>query len=70
MSIHPITAYPLPSASALHLQYVGTHVRDLPTPAAIIDRAIVRRNCDAMLEACRALGVSFRVHVKSHKVRS
>ena len=39
----------------------------MPTPAVILDRAIVQRNCDAMLNACAELGVGFRPHVKSHK---
>lgn len=68
MDIHPSSNYPLPTQSSLHLQYVGKHLKDIPTPAAVIDRAIVRRNCDAMLEVCKALRVSFRFHVKSHKV--
>ena len=68
MVIYPISNYPLPTPSSLQLQYVGKKVFDLPTPAAIIDRAVVKRNCDAMLEVCSKLGVGFRAHVKSHKV--
>ncbi|KAL8723496.1 MAG: hypothetical protein Q9225_000229 [Loekoesia sp. 1 TL-2023] len=48
--------------------YVGKKLQDVPTPAAIVDRAIVRRNCTQMLQACEALACSFRPHVKTHKV--
>lgn len=69
MDIIPTSNYPSPSLSSLQLQYVGKRLEDLPTPAAVIDRAVVRRNCDAMLSVCKQLGVNFRAHVKSHKER-
>lgn len=59
--------YPLPTQSSLLVQYAGKHLNELPTPSAIIDRAVVKRNCDAMLDVCKELGVKFRAHVKSHK---
>lgn len=68
MDIIPALNYPLPNLSSLHLQYINKDLNDVPTPAPVIDRAIVRRNCDAMLDVCKALGVGFRAHVKSHKV--
>lgn len=40
---------------------------DLETPAFLVDRAVVRRNCDAMREKARLSGVVFRPHVKTHK---
>ena len=40
---------------------------DVTTPAFLVDRAIVQRNCDAMREKARASGVAFRPHVKTHK---
>ena len=67
----PLTApslYPSVSAAALKLQYVGKQIKDGPAPAAIIDRAVVRRNCNLMLEAAQKLSVGFRAHVKTHKV--
>ncbi|KAF2122124.1 putative serine dehydratase domain-containing protein [Lophiotrema nucula] len=67
MDMLPAANYPLPSQASLQLQYVGKDLRDCLTPAAVIDRAIVKRNCNAMLDACKALAVSFRAHVKSHK---
>lgn len=69
MDIHPISNYPPPTHSSLQLQYVGKHVGDVVTPAAVIDRSVVKRNCNAMLDVCKALGVGFRAHVKSHKVK-
>ncbi|KAF2660676.1 hypothetical protein K491DRAFT_754483 [Lophiostoma macrostomum CBS 122681] len=59
--------YPLPTQSSLHLQYLGQPLSSLPTPSAVIDRAIVRRNCNAMLQVCKELDVGFRAHIKSHK---
>ncbi|CAO2656410.1 Nn.00g052130.m01.CDS01 [Neocucurbitaria sp. VM-36] len=66
-NILPVANYPLPSHASLAAQYVGQKLEDLPTPAVVLDRAIIRRNCDAMLTVCEKLGVGFRAHVKSHK---
>ena len=46
-SILPVANYPLPSQAALAAQYVGQKLEDLPTPAVVLDRAIVRGNCHA-----------------------
>ena len=59
---------PLPSTSRLEETFVGKNLREVPTPAAVVDRAVVRRNCDQMLKACETLQVDFRPHVKTHKV--
>ncbi|THY20092.1 hypothetical protein D6D01_06894 [Aureobasidium pullulans] len=59
--------YPSPPKAALQLQYVGKNVKDIPAPAAVLDLAPIRRNCKAMLEATKALGLGFRAHVKTHK---
>ncbi len=40
---------------------------DVATPAFLVDRNIVQRNCDTMREKARASGVAFRPHVKTHK---
>jgi D-serine deaminase-like pyridoxal phosphate-dependent protein len=64
-----IANYPLPSKASLANQYIGQKLADLPTPAIVLDCATIRRNCDAMLNVCKELGVGFRAHVKSHKVR-
>jgi D-serine ammonia-lyase len=63
------TLYPSPSEAALKLQFVGKQIADIPAPAVILDAAVVRRNCQLMLDAVAELGVSFRAHVKTHKVR-
>lgn len=60
--------YPVASDAALKLQYVGKNLQEVEPPAAVIDRAVVRRNCQAMLDICEKLGVGFRAHIKSHKV--
>lgn len=65
--INPLSAYPLPTRASLLSQYLGKRLEDLPTPAVVLDRAIIRRNCDAMLNICAELKVGFRAHVKSHK---
>jgi D-serine deaminase-like pyridoxal phosphate-dependent protein len=38
------------------------------TPAFLVDRSIVQRNCDRMREKAARSGVHFRPHVKTHKV--
>lgn len=60
--------YPLPDRQELLKAFTGVFVGDLPTPAAVVDRTLMGRNCDAMLHVCKELGVGFRAHVKSHKV--
>ena len=40
---------------------------DLPTPALILDRAILRRNLKRMSERLRNAGVMLRPHVKTAK---
>ena len=59
---------PVPSTSPLKESLIGRSLRDIATPAAVLDRAAVARNCKGMLQACKELGVEFRSHVKSHKV--
>lgn len=60
--------YQIPSNAALKAQYVGQRLEDIQAPAAIIDLAIVKKNCQLMLEAADSLKVQFRAHVKTHKV--
>ncbi|MFP5247127.1 MAG: alanine racemase, partial [Thermoanaerobaculia bacterium] len=40
---------------------------ETPTPAFLVDRPTVQRNCDRMRDKARASGVAFRPHVKTHK---
>ncbi|KAL8840751.1 MAG: hypothetical protein Q9170_001189 [Blastenia crenularia] len=65
-SIHQ-NLYPTPARTEILENYLGKKLQDVSTPTAVVDRAIVRRNCEQMLQACRALGCSFRPHVKTHK---
>jgi len=64
----------MPSGEALEApestkaQLIGKQLSQLPTPAAVLDRAVLKRNCTQMLEACDKLNVLFRPHIKTHKV--
>ncbi|MEA2462754.1 MAG: hypothetical protein QOJ98_501 [Acidobacteriota bacterium] len=40
---------------------------NVSTPAFLVDRAMVARNCEAMRDKARTSGVAFRPHVKTHK---
>ena len=42
-------------------------IADVQTPAFLVDKNIVRRNCDRMREKAMASGVAFRPHAKTHK---
>ena len=59
--------YPLASHEALLAQFRGQPLSAVPTPAVVLDRALVAKHCASMLRVCGALGVGFRAHVKSHK---
>lgn len=63
-----IDLYPSSPRDALAKLYIGKSIRHVPTPAAVMDVAAVRRNCERMLQACDKLGLSWRAHVKTHKV--
>lgn len=69
-SSQPYTAaslYPTPPEASLKLQFLGKKIKDVQAPAAIIDAAVVRRNCKLMVDTAEKLGVGFRAHVKTHK---
>lgn len=59
--------FPLSPKDALIQSYRGRSLHDVPVPAAVIDVAKIKVNCQAMLGAVKELGVSFRAHVKTHK---
>jgi hypothetical protein len=68
---HPtFDLYPLPSEEVLRRFYVGKSLKDadISAPAAVIDVAIAKRNCDLMLEAVEKMSLGWRAHVKTHKV--
>ncbi|EXJ89552.1 hypothetical protein A1O3_02619 [Capronia epimyces CBS 606.96] len=59
--------FPVPAKGALLEAYRHRSLREVPVPAAVIDVAKVKANCQAMLAAVHAVGVSLRAHVKTHK---
>jgi D-serine deaminase-like pyridoxal phosphate-dependent protein len=63
----PGANYPISRKTAIASQYVGQRLQDLPTPAIVLDRSKIKKNCTAMLQVCKKLDVGFRAHVKSHK---
>lgn len=50
--------------------YIGQTLSDIPTPSAILDLAKLQVNCQRMLDATDKLGLSWRCHIKAHKVSS
>lgn len=54
-----------PSAEA-HKQTVK--ILDLPTPVALVDLDIMTRNIHRAAQMCHAAGVSYRPHIKTHKM--
>ncbi|KJZ78512.1 hypothetical protein HIM_01903 [Hirsutella minnesotensis 3608] len=63
----PACFYPTSPKDALSAAYVGRSIRDVPTPAVVINVAAARRNCERMLQACDRLKLGWRAHVKTHK---
>ncbi|KAK5995341.1 D-serine dehydratase [Cladobotryum mycophilum] len=59
--------YPTSPKEALLQEYAGKSIRDVPTPAAVINVAAVRRNCERMLQTVKDLNLGWRAHVKTHK---
>ncbi|KJR85899.1 uncharacterized protein SPSK_09085 [Sporothrix schenckii 1099-18] len=47
---------------------LGDH--DIPTPTAVLDRAVVERNCTSMLAAVQNMNLGWRAHIKTHKGRA
>lgn len=66
-SITSISNYPLSPKESLASQYGGQRLEDLPTPAIVLDRSKIKKNCAAMLQVCQKLNIGLRAHVKSHK---
>jgi D-serine deaminase-like pyridoxal phosphate-dependent protein len=59
----------LQTASDFRQHYVGKNITQLPKPALILDKAKMARHCQSLLDAVEYLGVDFRAHIKTHKVR-
>ena len=53
----------------VHIQHSTLNIQhsSLPTPAFLVDRSIVERNCTRMRQKARESGVAFRPHAKTHK---
>jgi D-serine deaminase-like pyridoxal phosphate-dependent protein len=51
-------------------KFVGKSIKEVPTPAAVLDLSKVRSNCSRMLESCEKLDFGWRAHIKTHKVRT
>lgn len=64
-----LSDYPLPSKASLVQQFVGKTLNEIPLPAAVIDIAAVKRNCQRMSDAVKDLGFDFVPVVNVHKVR-
>ena len=56
-----------PSRQSLLSLFKGKQVRDIQTPALIIDRKIFVENCKKMKTALDTLEWHFRAHIKTHK---
>ena len=62
--------YPSLTKQDLQKVFVGKSIKDVPTPAVVLDISKVKRNCDDMLQAVHGLGFGWRAHIKTHKVGS
>lgn len=58
---------PLPDKGALLKVFEGQPLSALPTPALVIDRAVIKRNAQRMASIAEAWQTSFRAHIKTHK---
>lgn len=54
---------------ALRARFVGKQLSEVPTPSVILDLRQVAVNCARMLEAADNLGLQWRAHIKTHKVK-
>jgi len=63
-----LSAYPLPTKEGLVKAFVGKSIKDVYTPAVVLDLNIIKKNCSRLLEAIDALDFGFRAHIKTHKV--
>ena len=53
---------------ALVAEFAGKHLRELRTPALVIDRSVFAKNCAKMHTNAAGYGAEFRAHIKTHKV--
>jgi hypothetical protein len=64
----PIHLASHPQKAALVSEFAGKPLRELRTPALVIDRHIFAENCARMHANAAGYGAAFRAHLKSHKV--
>ncbi|KAI8904494.1 hypothetical protein DFJ77DRAFT_480410 [Powellomyces hirtus] len=60
-------ARPSYSKEDLCAAYVGRELDELRSPALLVDKQKVERNCRELIDAVQHAGVCARVHVKTHK---
>lgn len=49
--------------------YIGRHISELPTPALVVSLPLIKRNIQALHNDVEKLGIGFRPHIKTLKVR-
>jgi D-serine deaminase-like pyridoxal phosphate-dependent protein len=52
----------------LEKAFIGKLLKDVATPAAVLDLSKLKKNCDGMLAAADRLKFGWRAHIKTHKV--
>lgn len=52
-----------------HKFFTGKHISDLPTPALVVNLPVLKKNIDTLHQDVERLGIGFRPHVKTLKVR-
>ena len=60
--------FPIADKEALKKEFVGKSIKDVATPAAVLDLSKMKANCTRMLEASAKLDFGWRAHIKTHKV--
>ncbi|KAH6663188.1 putative serine dehydratase domain-containing protein [Halenospora varia] len=59
--------YPVATKEELQKLFVGKSLKDVATPAAVLDISKLKSNCNRMLEAVDSLNFGWRAHIKTHK---
>lgn len=62
------TGFSIPSKEYLVKQYVGKKLNEVRTPRMIVDRSVVKRNCQRLGAISEKSGKRIRIHIKTHKV--
>ncbi|KAG4077570.1 hypothetical protein HA402_002997 [Bradysia odoriphaga] len=60
-------SFSLPSKEYLVKQFVGKKLHEVRTPRMIVDRSVVKRNCERLAAISEKSGRKIRVHIKTHK---